>query len=73
MAKKANQEKLQDSKRKSKQIFKRPVQSTQQNIPIRDIINGVILTKDYHYIKVMEIKPISFDMKSYADQTNIFN
>lgn len=73
MAKKTNQEKLQDSNRKSKQIFKRPVQSSQQNIPIRDIINGVILTKDYRYIKVMEIKPISFDMKSYADQTNIFN
>ena len=73
MVKKTNQEKLQDSNRKSKQIFKRPVQSTQQNIPIRDIINGVILTKDYRYIKVMEIKPISFDMKSYADQTNIFN
>ena len=73
MFKRSNREKSQDSNKNSKPIFKIPVQSTQQNIPIRDIIDGVILTKDYRYIKVMEVKPITFDMKSYRDQTDIFH
>lgn len=62
-----------NKKKKSKRIFKRPVQSTQQNIPIRDIYRGIVITKDRRYIKIMEVKPITYELKSPSDQMNIFS
>ncbi len=44
-----------ENKRNSK-IFKKPMQSTQQNMPIREIFGGVVVTKDNRYVKIMEIK-----------------
>lgn len=72
---KANKEnKVKEQKHaKEKRVFKKPVQSTQQNLPIREIYKGIVITKDKRYVKIMEVKPITFDLKSYSDQNEIFN
>lgn len=70
--KKQKDKSLKQKNNKTKRIFKRPVQSTQQNIPIREIYRGIVITKDKRYIKIMEVKPINFDLKSFSDQNNIF-
>lgn len=36
------------------------IKSTQRIIPVEDIFNGVIITKDHRYVKVMEYRPINF-------------
>lgn len=53
---------------KAKINFRRPFQSTQYILPIKDIYNGIIITKDGRYIKVIEVKPIAFLMMTPAQQ-----
>jgi len=50
---------------------KTPVQSTQQNIPIKEFVNGLIVTKDNQYIKLLEVLPSPFFLKSIKDQNKI--
>ena len=58
-------------RKKKKRISRIPVQSTQQNIPIRDLYNGIIITKDQRYIKVIEVKPITFLLLSPKEQGKV--
>ena len=58
-------------KNKEKHIFKKPVESTQQNVPIRDIYKGVFITSNKKYIKVMEVKPQPFFLKKISEQNAI--
>lgn len=48
--------------KKKKSIFRSPVESTQQNIQIKDIYKGVILTKDDRYVKIVEVQPVPFSL-----------
>lgn len=50
---------------------KTPVQSTQQNIPIKEFINGLIVTKDNKYIKLLEVLPSPFFLKRVKDQNKV--
>ena len=70
------------SKRKSDRAEKRlaqkrakrvlaPLESTQSDIPVREIFNGIVLTTDGRYVKILEIKPSSFLLKTPAEQYNI--
>ena len=43
----------------------------QDSIPVKKIINGTIVTKDQRYLKIFEIKPINFHMRSYEEQDDI--
>lgn len=43
----------------------------QDYMPIQDVRNGIIETKDKRYIKILEIEPINFMLKSPAEQYNI--
>ena len=67
------------SKRKSDRAEKRlaqkrakrvlaPLESTQSDIPVREIFNGIVLTTDGRYVKILEIKPSSFLLKTPAEQ-----
>lgn len=58
-------------KKTSKINFRRPLQSTQSNIPIAELYNGVIITTDRRYVKIMEIKPITFLMKTAQERANV--
>ena len=40
-------------------------------IPIKDVRDGVIITTDNRYIKVLEILPVNFYLKSSMEQNNI--
>lgn len=45
--------------------------STQKLIPVSDIRSGVIITRDGRFIKILEILPVNFYLKSPIDQANI--
>lgn len=47
------------------------VQSTQAFSPIRDISGDIIITKDRRFIKIMEISPINFLLRSADEQRDI--
>lgn len=46
----------------------KPVPSTQSVLPIRDIVSGIVVTKDKRYVKIIEVKPTTFFLKSISDQ-----
>lgn len=50
---------------------KKPVQGTQSFIPIKEIQNGIIITRDDSYVKILEFYPINFLLKSHEEQRDI--
>ena len=60
--------KAKRSKRKSKGL-----ESVQDYLPIREILGGVIETTDGRYIKILEIEPINFTLRSDEEQFNIIS
>jgi hypothetical protein len=45
--------------------------STQKWLPVQDIRDGIIVTKDGRYVKILEIMPVNFHLKSMIEQQNI--
>lgn len=45
--------------------------STQKWLPVLDTKHGVIITKDARYIKILEVMPVNFHLKSLIEQQNI--
>ena len=45
--------------------------STQKWLPIETVTNGIIILKDGRYIKILEILPVNFYLKSKVEQENI--
>jgi hypothetical protein len=45
--------------------------SVQEFLPIADIADGVVITKDGRYVKILEVLPVNFYLKSYTEQQNI--
>ncbi len=54
-------------KKKEKEI----TNYTQDFIPVKDIRNGIIETTDNRYIKILEIEPINFMLRSEEEKANI--
>ncbi|MBR0417875.1 MAG: hypothetical protein IJI66_01755 [Erysipelotrichaceae bacterium] len=52
---------------------KKKIQSTQHDTPVREIVNGVIITKDERYVKIIEVIPTPFFLKKISDQNKIYN
>lgn len=48
-----------------------PPEHSNDYIPIQKIENGIIYTKDKRYIKIIEIEPINFLLRSAREQKNI--
>ncbi len=42
-----------------------------QFLPIEDILNGIIITRDHRYVKIIEVTPINFLLRSAREQRNI--
>lgn len=57
--------------KEKKRTPRKPIQSTQQNIPIKDLISGYILTDRDEYVKVLEILPQPFHLKRPDAQNKI--
>lgn len=45
--------------------------SIQEWLPIKNIIDGVVVTRDLRFIKVLEIMPINFYLKPESERRNI--
>lgn len=48
-------------------------ETTQSYLPIRDIRNGIVETTDGRYLKILEIEPINFALRSDEEQFNIIS
>ena len=57
---------LKTPKRKSEKL-----EFVQDYLPIKDLKNGIIETTDGRYIKILEIEPINFTLRSDEEQFNI--
>lgn len=49
------------------------LQSTQAFLPIKDIRNGVLVTSDDRYLRIIEFSPINFHLRSAIEQESIIN
>lgn len=49
------------------------VRSTQRIIPVQDIYNGVIITKDHRYVKILEFRPINFGYMDAETQNRLIS
>ena len=45
--------------------------STQKWLPIETVVNGIVVLKGGRYIKILEILPVNFYLKSEVEQENI--
>ncbi|MEF2877036.1 MAG: DUF87 domain-containing protein [Blautia sp.] len=71
------------SKKKKKRREEEPIQKEEHDflpytwaslyLPIRKIKNGIIYTADRRYVKIVEILPINFLLRSPAEQRNIIS
>lgn len=62
-------EKIKSLKRQGKNVKVNP--DIESCLPIKEIKDGVIFTKDDRYIKILEIKPINFLLRNTREQRNI--
>ena len=51
----------------------RHARSVQAWLPIADIRNGVFITTDGQFVKLLEVLPVNFDLKSDIEQQNIIS
>lgn len=70
-AKRKKKEQKRLSERERKQNEYRLIDSTQISIPIRDVLHGIIITKDGRYLKIMEFAPQNFLMYSNEERNAI--
>lgn len=63
MAKKNAKQRRKEAKGESVQTF----------LPVRDIRNGMVETTDGRYLKILEIEPINFALRSSEEQFNIIS
>ena len=62
-----------NTKPKSPKRKKNKGESAQSFLPIRDIRNGVVETTDGRYLKILEVAPINFALRSSEEQFNIIS
>jgi len=58
-------------RKKTPQKRRKRIEFVQDYIPVRNIRNGIIETTDGRYIKILEIEPINFLLRSAEEQHNI--
>ncbi len=64
----ANRRKKPSAKKKADSNYLNPVA---EYLPIEKIENGIIYTKDHRFIKIIEVIPINFLLRSTREQQNI--
>jgi len=47
--------------------------SIQSWLPVKNIIGGVVITKDNRFVKILEVLPVNIYLKSPADRQNIIS
>ena len=69
--KKPRQPAKHTSKQTSRPSKKKQPPKAEDFIPVKDIRNGIIETTDGRYIRVIEVEPINFLLRSVSEQKNI--
>ena len=69
--KKPRQPAKRTSKQTSRPSKKKQPPKAEDFIPVKDIRNGIIETTDGRYIRVIEVEPINFLLRSVSEQKNI--
>ena len=69
--KKPRQPAKSTSKQTSRPSKKKQPPKAEDFIPVKDIRNGIIETTDGRYIRVIEVEPINFLLRSISEQKNI--
>ena len=64
---------VKNEKKQSKKKTPEKIEFTQDYIPLKEIRNGIIETTDGRYIKILEIEPINFLLRSGEEQYNIIS
>lgn len=59
---------VQEEERDEKLI---KLRSTQMWSPVKDLRDGIVLTKDGRYVQILEFSPINFDLRPEGDKINI--
>ena len=59
--------------RKNANASEERLEFTQDFIPVKDIRHGIIETTDHRYIKILEIEPINFMLRSDEEQFGIIS
>ena len=49
----------------------RPLNPLADYIPIEKVANGIIYTRDHRYVKLIEVVPVNFLLRSARDQRSI--
>lgn len=49
------------------------IQSTQMNIPIKSMVNGIVLTSDNRFVKIIEVLPGPFFLQPIKEQNTVFS
>ena len=62
-----------EEQRKQEELRYRIIKSTQEIIPVKDIYNGVVITKDNRFVKILEFKPLNFVYMSTSAQNRIIS
>ena len=57
----------------SKSNTKKKIMSTQQFLPVLDVRGDIVITKDGRYVKIMELLPINFELRSPSEQADIIS
>ena len=69
--KRAAYEEKQAKKQANPTKKKRKYQTLEDYLPIDRIENGIVYTTDHRYVKILEIEPINFLLRSYREQLSI--
>lgn len=72
--KKTRKKRASQNKPVSKSVKERKREhSTEELIPVKDIRNGIVELTDGRYIKILEVEPINFLLRSVREQKNIIH
>ena len=68
MAKKQKKEEVQEQSKQEKLMT---LHSTQMWSPVKDLRDGIVITKDGRFVQILEFAPINFDLRPEGDKVSI--
>ena len=55
------------------QLSRLSKQPTTDYLPIADVKDGIVITKDGRFLRIVEVEPTNFQLKSAGEQNDIIN
>lgn len=70
--KKAEMAQIEAERRAAERRY-RIIKSTQDILPVKDILNGIVITRDDRFIKLLEFKPVNFMYMAPENQNRLIS